>query len=363
MFGGGDATDPGPVGSLIYTNRRMGEAAVPGPRPRKAIGPRIGIDLEKPVISAEEVTLRSRAVREFDDWLASSFANLTTGQIRTNGALLGMLLREYGKERFAAHGTEREFREAILGIRDRYQDLRWSLGSAWELAERWNLHEPGQVRTVLSKKVMQAMVTVALFWKWYRFAGLLLCGFSCPFHPSELYSIRKVDLVLPSDLLEDDEESEMYIRIAEPKTRHRGPRRQHGAIDDPLVIAYMEALFGGAGLSEPLFPPGKNAFRNRWDRICLKLGIVPRDVPNGAVPAVIRGSAATQMFKHTKSIPLTMWRGRWQVQKTLEYYLQETGGHSFLAHQSEQTRDNIAVAAVAAGSLIRAAIIEISLAR
>ena len=121
---------------MIYTNRRMGEAEAPGPRPRKAVGPRIGIDLEKPVISAEEVSLRSRAVREFDDWLASNFANLTTGQIRTNGALLGMLLREYGKERFAAQGTEREFREAILGIRDRYQDLRWSLGSAWELAER-----------------------------------------------------------------------------------------------------------------------------------------------------------------------------------------------------------------------------------
>ena len=125
----------------------------------------------------------------------------------------------------------------------------------------------------------------------------------------------------------------------------------------------MEALFGGAPLSEPLFPPGKNAFRNRWDKICVCLGMVPRDVPNGAVPAVIRGSAATQMFKQTKSIPLTMWRGRWQVQKTLEYYLQETGGHSFLAHQSLRTRENIALASAAAGSLIRASIIEISLSR
>jgi len=362
-FGGSDVPDPGPVGLLIYTNRRLGEAENPGPRPRREAPSRIGIDLERPVISLVEKALRDRCVGLFDDWLARRFCGLATSQICTNGALLSRLLREFGKEFFAQQGSEREFREAILGIRDRYQDLRWTLGGAWELAERWSLHEPGKARTVLSKRVMQAMVSIALLWKWYRFAGLLLCGFTCPFHPSELYAIKKIDLVLPSDQLEEGEGAELYIRILEPKTRFRGPRRQHGAVDDPLVIAYMEALFGGASPEEPVFPPGKNAFRNRWDKVCVKLGITPRDIPSGAVPAVIRGSAATQLFKQTKSIPLTMWRGRWQVQKTLEYYLQETGGHSFLALQSPATRENISIAAAAAGGLIRAAMVDITLRR
>jgi hypothetical protein len=342
---------------------RVGEAARPGPRPESLKAPRIGIDLEQPLISAAELKLRQKCLEVFDAWLFANFCGLCTEDIFNNGALMGRLLREYGKHMFKEEESERAFREAILGVRDRHQHLRWSLGGAWELAERWTAREPGRCRTVLSRKAMLGMVSVALIWRWWRMSAVLLMGFTCPFHPSELTELFRADLVLPSDQLEYEENLEAYVRIPEPKTRHRGPRRQHGMIDDVAVVRFLEALFCNAPPREPIFPPGKYGFRTRWDAICRALGVVPRDIPSGAVPAVIRGSAATEIFRRSKSIPLTMWKGRWQTQRTLEHYLQETGGHSFLALQSDATRSRIGLAASAATGLLAAATLELTLAR
>jgi hypothetical protein len=347
-----------------FAGFRVGEALRPGPgRPRKPIPNRWGVDLDKPLISVEEQRLRDRCAALFDVWLARKFSGLATSQIQHNAPLVGNLLRMFGKEHFAAEQPHREFVESILGVRDRHQHLKWSLGSAWTLAERWEAQEPGQCRTVLPRRAMQAMVSVALLWRWWRLAAVLCCGFACPFHPSELISIKKVDMILPSDALEEDEEYRTYIRILEPKTRTRGPRRQHGCVDDPEVTNYLEALYGGAPADEPIYPAGKNAFRTRWNKICLILGINPADVPGGAVPAVIRGSAATEIFKRTEDVVLTQWRGRWQRQKTLEYYLQETGGHSFLSLQTEETRARVRLAASAAPALLAAATCELSFCR
>ena len=126
-------------------------------------------------------------------------------------------------------------------------------------------------------------------------------------------------------------------------------------MDDQFLVRFLEAVLQGMPREERIFPQGKATFGTKWDWICKAYDIEPRDTRAGAVPATMRGSAATLLFQNTESIPITLWRGGWQRVQTLEYYLQETGGQTLLANLSPGSRSKVRDGASAAPELLLAA--------
>lgn len=147
-----------------------------------------------------------------------------------------------------------------------------------------------------------------------------MLGFAAMLHPSEMLSLTRRDLVFPRDLGYDS--ASLYIH-RNPKTS-RFARRQHGRIDDPVIIAVAERLFGSLWLDDRLFKASMGVFRKQW--------IPYRKVEHGATPAVLRGSGATHLYAGCEDIAWIAWRGRWARTRTLEFYLQEVGAQT-LIHQ------------------------------
>lgn len=162
---------------------RVGESRKPGPgrkgRPPKPRPPRWGIDPDRPAITPEEQKLRDMCTEKFLEWLWAE-AEVELDDIAFSAELVGKLLRVWGKRNFAGGKSVVLLREATLGARDRYRHLRWQLGDAWELVQRWELEEPGGTRNILPRTLMRAHIAAALYYEWFRFVALLLMGFGGP---------------------------------------------------------------------------------------------------------------------------------------------------------------------------------------
>ena len=55
----------------------------------------------------------------------------------------------------------------------------------------------------------------------------------------------------------------------------------------------------------------------------------------------MRGGGATALFEATGDIEGVRYRGRWSSAKMCEVYVQEVGGHKFLANLPDYTRAKI----------------------
>ncbi|CAE7908105.1 TNNC1, partial [Symbiodinium sp. KB8] len=204
--------------------------------------------------------------------------------------------------------------------------------------KKWQQVEPGECRAVLPAAAVRAALCLGSLWGWFGWVGLVLLGFLAMLHPAEMVSLTRRDLVFPRDNL--GHVSALFIFLRNPKTA-RFARRQHGKIDDPNAIAYLDKLFGSLQLEDRLFPASMHTFRRLWDAIMQRLGIPCRAALRGATPGVLRGSGATFFYQQTENVPLLAWRGRWARQKTLEYYLQEVAAQMLLGELTPAARARI----------------------
>lgn len=209
---------------------------------------------------------------------------------------------------------------AITGGQEYFPNVRPHLGVAWQIDRKWQIHEPGQCRSVLPLVAMQAALCIAALRSWPEWLGLVMLGFGAMLHPSEMLALRRRDLVLPSDMGYTC--SSLFIHVRDPKTA-RFARRQHGRIDDPDVINLIQRLFGYLDLDARLYPASLSTFRKQWDSIMSRLGIPHRQSDRGATPGVLRGSGATFLYTHSEDIAWVAWRGRWARVRALEFYLQD----------------------------------------
>lgn len=239
-----------------------------------------------------------------------------------------LALRAYGMWLFSTGAARYRYVYTLTGIQDGYPHLRPFLASAWQVDRKWQQHEPGACRPVLSEPIMKAICSVALLWKWHRWLAVTLVGFLGMLHPAEFLTLTRGDILLPRDTLV--EKAVMYIFIRCPKTS-RFARRQHCKVDDPLAVQFIDTLIGSRTSKELVFPAGMTAYRRRWNAFLGKLGIPYLQQQDGCTPAVLRGSGATHMFLRTEDIPRVQWRGRWAQVKTLEFYIQEAAAQSMLA--------------------------------
>ena len=186
------------------------------------------------------------------------------------------------------------------------------------------------------------MAALALGWKWFRFALVLLIAFRGILRIGEVLRATRGDLVLPSDLLSDRVER-MYLRVREPKSKRRGGgREQHATILDTELVSACEKVFKNLEPEVFLFPYSSHTFRRRWDEILRTLG-VPTDL--GLTPGCIRGGAAVHAYQTGVPVQDLLWRMRIQHLATLKHYLQEMAAESVLGKVSASTRRNIKVSA------------------
>ena len=194
--------------------------------------------------------------------------------------------------------------------------------------QRWEEVEPPTHRVPIPGSVVRAMASIAIHWRWWRFAGCILGAFYGIMRPGEILRAYRSDLILPADLL-NDPSGPAFIRIRQPKSRRRGGGRvQRASIHDVAIVGLLDALFGSPRQDEALYPISPGSFRRRWDKIVEHLGI---PLALKVTPGGLRAGGAVHEYRAGCDIPRLMWRMRVRHQHTLESYVQEVAADSFMA--------------------------------
>ena len=318
----------------------------PGPQAPQRRGP---LDLEAGFAPSTAKKMQ-KSFAGFVAWLAATLSCVPEAVFESS-ASTAAALRAYGLHLYENGFPRYLYVYAITAMQDKYPVHRNFLTAAWQVDKKWQRAEPGNCRPVLPVAAVRAAIGLALLWEWKMWAGLVMIGFLAMLHPAELVALERRDLVFPSDTL--GHTRSLFVHLRNPKTS-RFARRQHGRIDDPCTIRFLQCLFGNLGLEQKLYPASLHRFRRQWDAIMTKLGLPCRASQRGATPGVLRGSGATHFYICTENIPLLAWRGRWARTKTLEFYLQEVAAQVLFLGLSETTRSRIKLLDQASDSLVEA---------
>ena len=277
---------------------------------------------------AETAVRMSKCLQAFSAWISSG-AQLPWEKVCSDPEALSWALRAYGMHCFEIGLPRYMYTYAITACQDRFPACKPHLGPAWQVDRKWQVHEPGQCRSILPAIAIRACACLACLWRWFSWMGCMLLGFAAMLHPAEIVALRRKDLIFPSDVAFDC--SSLFIHIRDPQTA-RFARRQHGRIDDCEIISISEALFWHLALNQKLFVGSLASFRKQWDCVLGRLGIPHKQLQRGATPGSLRGSGATYLYTHSEDVNWVAWRGRWSRVRTLEYYLQEVSAQ-LLVHE------------------------------
>lgn len=157
---------------------------------------------------------------------------------------------------------------SITGIQDLFPHFTGFMSPAWQVDRTWQLAEPGECRPVILTPILRARLTVAALWGWNNWLAVTMTGLLGMLHPAAFLSLKRQDLVLPRDAML--KQPILYVHLRNPKIARFG-RRQHAKVEDSLVVSFLDALYGGVALDQPLFPGSASVYRWQWDR---KLWIV-----------------------------------------------------------------------------------------
>jgi len=169
--------------------------------------------------------------------------------------------------------------------------------------------------------MFRAAFVVALVIGRIDFALCLVLGFCCGLRPSEIYNLARYDIILPSDLGNDD--GIVFIVIRKPKTAKRGARVQHVLLEEVGVVRFVAWAVGRLESETRIWPRSAYYFVRCWDEV---FGSVLRLTVHGdaaLTPASLRAGAATEVYKQTRDLSKVRWMLRHQDEGTLEHYIQE----------------------------------------
>jgi hypothetical protein len=307
----------------------------PGPARREPRGP---LNLEAGFAPSTASKMK-RAFEAFALWVAEH-CRAPLARILQDCAATECALRSFGLYLYAEGLPRYLLVYAITAVQDRCPGFRHRLTSAWQIDKKWQLQEPGACRAVLPVAAVRASLSVAAFWGWFDWVGLVMIGFLAMLHPAEMMNLTRRDLVFPADSF--GRVNALFVHLRHPKTS-RFARRQHGRIDDAFAIRFISFAFRDLTLDTYLYPASLHSFRRQWDAVMSQLAIPCRAAAHGATPGVLRGSGATHFYQRTEDVPLLAWRGRWARTKTLEYYLQEVAAQMLLSSLSPADRDRILI--------------------
>lgn len=301
-------------------SKRIGEASHPGPRRRNFTDR--PADLER-VQRVEAVTLavQSRVHSRFIAWLEGELAEDAVRELRRHPELQTLFLRSFGNWLYQAGEPLYLFRHLVV----------------FEQQQRWELVEPVSRRPPLPKSVLDSMVSLALAWKWGRWAAVT----SLALRAGEPLKATRKDLLLGQDA--ELPSGVCYLLISSPKTRRRGGGAvQHAKITHPSTTQLCEKMFGRLEPGDFLYPASPATYRLRWNKLLARLGI-PKEL--SLTPGSLRAGGAVHQYHTGLGVSDLCWKMRIRHLGTPESYLQETAALNVLMEMPAQTRENIKVCA------------------
>jgi hypothetical protein len=173
--------------------------------------------------------------------------------------------------------------------------------------------------------------------RWLAVAVLLRLGFFGLLRPTEIRTLRRKDLALPSDICLGTA-GQLVIAITQPKTAKHFGKTQFVVVDDPVSIAWAEVAFVNMEPDAFLFSGSVGDFDAMFWDLLVYLGISGM----GFTLASLRAGGATYFYRAGFAIEWLRFRGRWKAQTTLEHYIQEGTSLLLNAGFCAQTRAVIA---------------------
>jgi hypothetical protein len=317
---------------------RIGEAQNPGPRGRQIFARegRLG-DIE--TLEPATILLRGRLWTAFLTWFEEHFPGHDLLEWMSSSLELFIsVLVGFGHDSFASGKPLYGYRQLVAHCQKEFPALRGRLHSAWEVVSRWEIAEPTRHRPPLPEPILEALASLGIAWGWPRWTAVLLAAFYGISRVGELLKARRRDVLTPKDLLTED--AVIYVKIALPKSRRRGPTIQYITIDFGPVVSFLEAVWDPLSAKDFLYPGTPSAFRTRWDKGLAQLGVRKEFK---LTPGSLRPGGAVRAHRKGTSIQDLLWKMRLQHLKTLSYYPQEMTAVSVLPALPERTRTKIAV--------------------
>lgn len=332
---------------------RIGEAANPGPRPKKGASkvPRDVNQLESvELVLPGTNLLGTRVWAGFERWAANYLDEKTFHGLSLCPETLAEMLVGFGKYLFESGQSIYLLRRLVTFVQRRHPPFRSQLTKVWNLVSKWERLEPLCHRAPLPFVIFQAMIVTAMCWGWRRWAATTVLAFEGICRPGETLSALRRDLLLPSDLVVENPAT-CFLRVREPKGRFRGIGKvQHAKITSQTVVDFLEKIFGPVPRNEPLYAGCPSSYRRRWDRILLFLGIPIR---LGLTPASLRGGGAVRAYRADEDIAKLLWRMRLKNVETLQHYLQEVGADSIFAELPPDSQNKVKMTCALYHSVLR----------
>ena len=338
-----DASGKFEVGECAKCGKgRIGEAANPGPRGRR--GPRDGVLSEFALVEPKTELLQTKVWNDFVEWLCSVLSKKAAHSVLRHPLLSVRFLQEYGDELYSKGGSLFVYRHLVVFAQKHLLLAKPYMSAVWDQISRWELQEPTVHRTPLPAVIFRAMVAVSLSWGWVQFSAVMGLSFFGISRPGEVIREVRKNLILPSDLLEDDK-AICYLRLIDPKSRRRGKGRlQHLSLTDRTFIHLLEKHYKNQPEESQIYAGSAGAFRRRWDKVLDAL-LIPSSSGSHLTPGSLRGGGAVWAWRNGMDLPQLMFKMRLKQQITLESYLQEVSADLVLPSLPEGTRSRISAAA------------------
>ena len=317
------------------TGARIGEAKRPGPRSRR---PRRDLVLAQvPLVEPATAALQKTVWDSFIQWVSGGEEDGSAATLAAHPDLLVELLTAYGQVLYSGGRPLHHYRQLLAVSQRKVPRCRATIRTAWEMLSRWERLEPTQHRPPLPEPLLEAMCSLAIAWRWFRWAAVaLLCFYGCC-RIGEVLKARRSDLLLPGDLLRTD--GRIFLLIREPKSRGRGPRVQHATIIlKPDFVSFIVKTLESLPRHEPLFYGSPYVFRKRWDTLLQALGVARAFK---LTPGSMRGGGAVALYQAGATVSELQWKMRLQHQTTLGYYLQEVSAASIFPALPKHARSAI----------------------
>ena len=303
---------------------------------------RAGIDLVATrVVRKDTHQRRGLLLADFRSWLHSH-----------HGIMLSVLLTAkppdaeeickylvlYGQQMFAAGKAYGKFAETINAVASSRPAIKKQLTAAWDLCFAWLADEPTQHHPALPLAMLLAMMSLALLWGWPAEAAIFGMAWTGLLRIGEVLNACREDLVLPSDSMPGVKYA--LLKINTPKTRGRAARHQAARIDPPDIVALLEAVFGKANKSQPLWELSAATLRRRFSDILAALRL-PTKKTRGKRPfdlSSLRPGGTTFHLLEHEDPERTRRRGRWVNSKVMDIYVQEVLYTTYTEHLTDDIR-------------------------
>ena len=283
-------------------------------------------------------------MRDLEEWLRSE-RETTLAELVERGdgcVALDAALADYAQWMWEHDKSQGALAETLNAVKLRHRQVGGKLTGAWAVRTAWALCEPGENRTPLPPTLVRALAALALIWGWPSIAALLMVGFEGSMRPSDLLGLERRDLRFASE--HGEPEPGFYVVFRHAKTAQtRGARWQHVRIHAELVLALAWSVWGTLPPNAPLFHyPGSARARGSKLAAYVSALFAALEVPWGAREGFtlggLRAGGTTAVLRHTGSLEVTRWRGRWDSARSMEHYVQELAMGSAYASLPDRVR-------------------------